>query len=59
MYTTAELQMLRDADPGVVVPGIDTTTGNLLPLSSLTSASQITQIETLPTSTIRRKTGLS
>ena len=48
MYTTAELQMLRDADPGVVVPGIDTTTGNLLPLSSLTSASQITQNPNAP-----------
>ncbi len=47
MYTSAELQLLRNADLGVKIPGIDTAAGNplaavsLKPLSSLsTSASQ-------------------
>ena len=34
MYTSAEIALLRAADPGVVIPGIDTPEGN--PLSSLT-----------------------
>ena len=41
MITPVELQMLRNADPGVVLPGIDTPTGNPLPASSLTSLAQI------------------
>ncbi len=44
MYTSAELQLLRNADPGVQLPGIDTPAGNpleaasLKPLSSLPSS---------------------
>ena len=37
MYTSAELQMLRSADGGAVLPGIDTPTGNPLAAGSLTS----------------------
>ena len=36
MYTSTELQLLRNADPGVQIPGIDTSTGNSLSASSLT-----------------------
>jgi hypothetical protein len=35
MLTSAEIQMIRNADPGAVLPGIDTPTGNPLPVSSL------------------------
>ena len=48
VYTSAELQMLRNADPGVVLPGIDTPEGNPLPVASLTLASQITTSRSAP-----------
>src|SRR5271166_4190070 len=48
MYTSAELQLLRNADPGAVLPGIDTPAGNSLPVASLTPASQITQNKSAP-----------
>ncbi len=38
MYTSQELQMLRNADPGAVLPGVDTPTGNLRPVGDLISA---------------------
>ncbi|MGA8583902.1 MAG: right-handed parallel beta-helix repeat-containing protein, partial [Roseiarcus sp.] len=43
MATSAEIQMLRNADPGAILPGIDTPTGNPDPASSLMSYTQITQ----------------
>ena len=39
---SAEIQMLRTLDPGVVIPGIDTHTGNPLPTSKLTSWTTLT-----------------
>ena len=42
MYTATEIQLLRNADPGVQIPGIDTPTGNPLPASSLKPLSSIT-----------------
>ena len=42
MYTSAELSLLRNADPGAVLPGIDTPTGNPLSVSSLIAADTIT-----------------
>ncbi|MGO9423386.1 hypothetical protein [Roseiarcus sp.] len=48
MYTSAEIQLLRNADPGVKIPGIDTPTGNplattsLKPLGALPSSGSIT-----------------
>ena len=42
MYTSAELQMLRNADPGARLPGIDTPTGNPLAAGSLTSYLSLT-----------------
>ena len=41
MYTSTELQMLRNADPGVVIPGIDTATGNVISPTSLKSLSSL------------------
>ena len=41
MITSAEIQLIRNADPGVKLPGIDTPTGNLLPASSLVSYTQV------------------
>ena len=41
MYTSNQLQLLRNAAKGVVIPGIDTTDGNLLPARSLTTLSAI------------------
>ncbi len=43
MATSAEIQLLRNADPGAVLPGIDTPTGNPLAASSLSSYTKITQ----------------
>jgi len=43
MATSAEIQLLRNADPGVVLPGIDTPTGNPISSSSLLSYTKITQ----------------
>src|SRR6516165_6110654 len=43
MITSAEIQLIRNANPGAVLPGIDTQTGNPLPASSLTNYTAITQ----------------
>jgi hypothetical protein len=43
MISSAEIQMIRNADPGAILPGIDTPTGNPDPASSLMSYTQITQ----------------
>ena len=43
MITSAEIQLIRNADPGAVLPGIDTHTGNPLPASSLVNYTTITQ----------------
>ena len=41
MITSAEIQLIRDEDPGAIPPGIDTPTGNPLPVSSLLSYTKI------------------
>jgi hypothetical protein len=46
MYTSAELQLLRGADAGASLPGIDTPTGNQLPAASLVKANTITTSKT-------------
>ena len=43
MITAQEIQMIRNADPGAVLPGIDTRTGNPLTASSLSGLASITQ----------------
>jgi hypothetical protein len=43
MITSAEIQLIRDSDPGAVLPGIDTPTGNPDSASSLTNYTTITQ----------------
>jgi hypothetical protein len=43
MISSAEIQTIRNADPGAVLPGIDTQTGNPLPASSLINYATITQ----------------
>jgi Peptidase M10 serralysin C terminal len=48
MITAAELQMLRGADPGAVLPGIDTRTGNLDATSSLINYKTISQSGSAP-----------
>jgi hypothetical protein len=48
MITAAEIQMLRNFDPGAVLPGIDTKTGNLDPTSSLLDVTKITQNSKAP-----------
>jgi hypothetical protein len=48
MITAAEIQMIRNADPGAVLPGIDTLTGNPDSTSSLLNVAQITQKSTAP-----------
>jgi hypothetical protein len=48
MYTSAELQSLRNADPGVKVPGIDTPAGNPLSVSSLKTLSSLSTNSTSP-----------
>jgi len=35
MYTIEQLALLRAADPGVVLPGVDTSVGNPIPTASL------------------------
>ena len=45
MYTSAEIQLLRNADPGVKIPGIDTAAGNPLSQSSL---KQLSALNSLP-----------
>ena len=42
MYTSAELQLLRAADGGASLPGVDTPTGNQLPAASLVKANTLT-----------------
>ncbi len=41
MLTSAQIQLIRNADPGAKLPGIDTPTGNPLPVSSLVSYTQV------------------
>ena len=48
MLTSADLQLIRDADPGVKLPGIDTPTGNLDPASTLLNYTKITQSRSAP-----------
>ena len=43
MITAAEIQTIRDNDPGAVLPGIDTMTGNPYATSSLLDFTKITQ----------------
>jgi hypothetical protein len=43
MYTAAEIQMIRNIDPGAALPGIDTKTGNPVAASSLIDVTKITQ----------------
>jgi hypothetical protein len=43
MITIADIQTIRDNDPGAVLPGIDTMTGNPYATSSLLDVSKITQ----------------
>jgi hypothetical protein len=43
MISSAEIQLIRNADPGAVLPGIDTQTGNLDSASSLMNYTKITQ----------------
>ena len=43
MITAQQIQMIRNADPGAVLPGIDTETGDPLATSSLIGLAQITQ----------------
>ena len=48
MISAAQIQMLRNADPGAVLPGIDTKTGNPLSASSMVGAAQLTQSSKAP-----------
>jgi hypothetical protein len=48
MITAAEIQEIRDNDPGAVLPGIDTMTGNPYAASSLLDITKITQKTTAP-----------
>jgi hypothetical protein len=48
MITSAEIQLIRNADPGAKLPGIDTPTGNPLSASSLLNYTQITQNTSAP-----------
>lgn len=48
MLTAADIQTIRDNDPGAVLPGIDTMTGNPYAASSLLDVSKITQNTTAP-----------
>ena len=48
MITAAEIQMIRNANPGAVLPGIDTVTGNPYATSTLTNLSSITQDSKAP-----------
>ena len=41
MLTSGEIQLIRNADPGVKLPGIDTPTGNPLSASSMVSCTQL------------------
>ena len=48
MITAAEIQTIRDNDPGAVLPGIDTMTGNPYATSSLLDVTKITQNSKAP-----------
>jgi hypothetical protein len=48
MLSAADIQMIRDADPGAVLPGIDTMTGNPYATSSLLDLTKITQKSNAP-----------
>ena len=43
MITAADIQTIRNNDPGAVLPGIDTMTGNPYAASSLLDVTKITQ----------------
>ena len=45
MYTAAEIQMIRNIDPGAVLPGIDTKTGNPVAASSLIDVAKLTKFQ--------------
>jgi hypothetical protein len=48
MITAEDIQEIRDSDPGAVLPGIDTMTGNPYATSSLLDVTKITQKNTAP-----------
>ena len=48
MITAADIQAIRDAHPGAVLPGIDTMTGNPYATSSLLDVTKITQNSQAP-----------
>ena len=48
MITAADIQTIRDNDPGAVLPGIDTMTGNPYATSSLLDLTKITQNSKAP-----------
>ncbi len=48
MITPAEIQMIRNADPGAVLPGIDTMTGNPYATSTLLDVTKLTQNSKAP-----------
>jgi pantothenate kinase type III len=48
MITPAEIQMIRNADPTAILPGIDTMTGNPYATSTLLDVTKITQNSTAP-----------
>jgi len=43
MITAADIQEIRNNDPGAVLPGIDTMTGNPYAASSLLDVTKLTQ----------------
>ena len=48
MITDTDIQTIRNNDPGAVLPGIDTMTGNAYAASSLVDVTKITQKTTAP-----------
>jgi hypothetical protein len=48
MITAADIQEIRNNDPGAILPGIDTMTGNPYATSSLLDVRKITQNSTAP-----------
>jgi hypothetical protein len=48
MITAAQIQTIRDNDPGAILPGIDTMTGNPYAPSSLLDVTKITQNSAAP-----------
>ena len=48
MITAADIQAIRNTDPGAVLPGIDTMTGNPYATSSLLDVTKITQNSQAP-----------